>query len=173
MATSSQVHASNLGGDACETVAHSLAYKTVGMNLLSTEVATLSARALLDEVHEGVLVCDVDGAVVYANAAAKRELGTDVELSGSRVDEYLPKLEALGARRAPTLAGEALAFLFPVSGSNGAPLTLAERERVAIVDMLERSGGRLAETARKLGISRTTLWRRLRAYGLRPPPGRQ
>jgi transcriptional regulator of acetoin/glycerol metabolism len=46
--------------------------------------------------------------------------------------------------------------------------TLAERERQAILDTLEVTHGKLAETARRLGISRTTLWRRLRAYGLRP-----
>jgi transcriptional regulator of acetoin/glycerol metabolism len=46
--------------------------------------------------------------------------------------------------------------------------TLAERERQAILDTLEATHGKLAETARRLGISRTTLWRRLRAYGLRP-----
>src|SRR5213079_569282 len=33
---------------------------------------------------------------------------------------------------------------------------------------LKQTHGKLAETARRLGISRTTLWRRLRAYGLRP-----
>src|SRR5256884_1759115 len=37
-----------------------------------------------------------------------------------------------------------------------------------IFDTLEVTHGKLAETARRLGISRTTLWRRLRAYGLRP-----
>src|SRR5213592_1808593 len=41
----------------------------------------------------------------------------------------------------------------------------ALRERL---DTLEQTHGKLAETARRLGISRTTLWRRLRAYGLRP-----
>ena len=45
--------------------------------------------------------------------------------------------------------------------------TLAERERQAILDTLAVTQGKLAETARRLGISRTTLWRRLRAYGLR------
>jgi transcriptional regulator of acetoin/glycerol metabolism len=45
--------------------------------------------------------------------------------------------------------------------------TLAERERQAILDTLEGTGWRLAESARKLGISRTTLWRRLKEYGLR------
>src|SRR6059036_3049697 len=49
--------------------------------------------------------------------------------------------------------------------------TLAERERRAILDTLEATHGKLAETARRLGISRTTLWRRLRAYGL-PANGR-
>jgi len=44
----------------------------------------------------------------------------------------------------------------------------ADREREAILDTLEVTHGKLAETARRLGISRTTLWRRLRAYGLRP-----
>ncbi len=52
------------------------------------------------------------------------------------------------------------------------PRTLAERERQAIIDTLQRTSGRLAEAARRLGISRTTLWRRLKAYGLRPGNGR-
>ena len=46
------------------------------------------------------------------------------------------------------------------------PTTLAEREKDAIVRSLEAHNWRLAETAKTLGISRTTLWRRLRAYGL-------
>src|ERR671924_6354 len=36
----------------------------------------------------------------------------------------------------------------------------------AIVKTLDAHSWKLAETARYLGISRTTLWRRLKAYGL-------
>jgi transcriptional regulator of acetoin/glycerol metabolism len=46
------------------------------------------------------------------------------------------------------------------------PATLAEREKEAIVKMLDANSWKLADTARHLGISRTTLWRRLKAYGL-------
>ena len=46
------------------------------------------------------------------------------------------------------------------------PKSLADQERQAIVDTLDKTGWRLAESARLLGISRTTLWRRLKAYGL-------
>ena len=46
------------------------------------------------------------------------------------------------------------------------PTTLAERERDAIVRTLDAHSWKLAETAKHLGISRTTLWRRLKAYGL-------
>jgi transcriptional regulator of acetoin/glycerol metabolism len=62
-------------------------------------------------------------------------------------------------------AGEAV-FLV----GDSAP-TLAEQERQAILGALAATGGRLAEAARRLGISRTTLWRRLRAYGEPPRPG--
>ena len=46
------------------------------------------------------------------------------------------------------------------------PSSLVDRERQAIVDTLEKTAWRLAELARLLGISRTTLWRRLKKYGL-------
>lgn len=136
-------------------------------------VAAFSARALLDEVREGILVYDGDGAVVYANAAARRELGAGVDLAGSRLVDHLARLEALGARRVQGAPGEPRALLFAIPDGGADSVTLAERERRAIVEELERSGGRLAETARRLGISRTTLWRRLRAYGLRPSTGRR
>ena len=52
-----------------------------------------------------------------------------------------------------------------IPGADGST-TLAEREKAAIVRTLDQNSWKLAETARELGISRTTLWRRLKAYGL-------
>lgn len=43
--------------------------------------------------------------------------------------------------------------------------TLAEVERSAIRATLKQTDGRLSEAARILGISRTTLWRKLKRYG--------
>jgi transcriptional regulator of acetoin/glycerol metabolism len=50
-----------------------------------------------------------------------------------------------------------------------APDTLADQERRTIVETLNSTGWKLTETARRLGISRTTLWRRLRAWGIESP----
>jgi transcriptional regulator of acetoin/glycerol metabolism len=105
--------------------------------------------------------------------------------TGDRFDQVLAQLARdlgqfgfvehaqVGGRVAPLRAGTAslgeVVFLPPGADQ---PRTLADRERQAIVDTLQGTHGRLAETARRLGISRTTLWRRLRAYGLRPGNGK-
>ncbi len=46
-----------------------------------------------------------------------------------------------------------------------APLRLADAERAHVLSALRRCGGSPAEAARALGIGRTTLWRKLRAWG--------
>src|SRR5437773_256709 len=46
----------------------------------------------------------------------------------------------------------------------------ADQERQAIQETLQQTGGKCAETARRLGISRTTLWRRLKAAVRGTPP---
>jgi PAS domain S-box-containing protein len=43
-----------------------------------------------------------------------------------------------------------------------------EAERLRILEALEAAGGRPSEAARRLGISRTTLWRKLKKYHMRP-----
>ena len=115
-------------------------------------------RALIDAVGEGIVVFDAQGRLLYANTAARRA----VEAPNGDVRH---RLQLLGARFAPLRNGtQALgeAAILPAPG----PLTLAERERQAITDTLQDTSGKLAETARRLGISRTTLWRRLKSYGL-------
>jgi DNA-binding NtrC family response regulator len=47
------------------------------------------------------------------------------------------------------------------------PLKLAELERFAIEAALERTGGNVTRAMRQLGIGRTTLYRKLKKYGLR------
>ncbi|MEX2156613.1 MAG: helix-turn-helix domain-containing protein [Gemmatimonadales bacterium] len=115
-------------------------------------------RAVIDSVSEGIVVFDPQGRLLYANATARRVI------DGQNGD-VRHRLQSLGARFAPLKNGtQSLgeAAILPATG----PLTLADRERQAIVETLQDTSGKLAETARRLGISRTTLWRRLKSYGL-------
>lgn len=123
------------------------------------------AKTLLDAFGEGVIVFDAQGRVMYLNQPARDALGDRLDLTQSSRD-LMPVLAQLGGRLRPLRVGnlelgEAM-FLPAVEG----PSTLAEREKEAIVRSLDAHNWRLAETAKSLGISRTTLWRRLRAYGL-------
>jgi len=124
------------------------------------------AKALLDSFQEGAVVFDAQGRIIYLNAACRAVLNeAGLDTLGEK-DDLLPELAALGGRLSPLRVGgmdlgEAI-FLPHREG----PTTLAEREKDAIVRSLEAHSWRLAETAKTLGISRTTLWRRLRAYGL-------
>lgn len=115
-------------------------------------------RAVIDSVSEGIVVFDPQGRLLYANTSARRVI------DGQNGD-VRHRLQSLGARFAPLKSGtQSLgeAAILPATG----PLTLADRERQAIAETLHDTSGKLAETARRLGISRTTLWRRLKAYGL-------
>ena len=122
------------------------------------------AKALLDGFGEGVVVFDKDGKLLYMNIPARDALEGTVDLDD--VEDLQPRLAAMGGRLRPLKVGnlelgEAM-FIPGVAG----PSTLAEREKELIVTTLDANNWRLAETAKHLGISRTTLWRRLRAYGL-------
>lgn len=122
------------------------------------------AKALLDGFSEGVVVFDVTGNVLYANAHARSAL-QDLQ-KGEKAAELLPRLSALGGRLRPLrIGGMELGEAMFLPGLDG-PTTLADRERDAILQTLDAHNWKLAETAKHLGISRTTLWRRLKAYGL-------
>jgi len=127
-------------------------------------------KALMEALSDGVVVFDPFGRLVYANESARRAV-QGVEELARRPEEARKKILALGGRAARLRHGAmelGEALFLPAGGpaaANGS--TLADRERQAILETLQATRGRLAEASRRLGISRTTLWRRLRAYGVR------
>jgi transcriptional regulator of acetoin/glycerol metabolism len=134
-------------------------------------------KAVMESIAEGIVVFDSFGRLLYANQSARRLVEGMDELAAVRPDVLRRRLSALGGRpKRLQVGGSQLgdAVFLPASesgsegggGGGGGGGTLAERERRAIMEMLEATGGRLAEASRRLGISRTTLWRRLKAYGL-------
>jgi len=88
---------------------------------------------------------------------------TPVDTAGVRVDGLAPVIghlapdEVEGTDEPPALAS--------ASGSS-AGLTLSGMERNAIVEALRRAGGNRARVSRELGIGRTTLYRKLKEYGI-------
>lgn len=123
------------------------------------------AKALLDGFSEGVVVFDPQGKVLYATAQAREAL-SGLESDDEDSQNLMPRLAAMGGRLRPLRIGALeLGEAMFIPGIEG-PTTLADREKDAIVRTLDAHGWKLAETAKHLGISRTTLWRRLKAYGL-------
>ena len=115
----------------------------------------------LDAVSDAVVVCDRAGAVVHTNRGARELFGRGVP--SNRADVLRHPLAAVAHEQQ---LGSAAVVVIPRSRS---ALTLAQRERQDIELALAEAGWQLAVAARKLGISRTTLWRRLKQYGLARP----
>lgn len=124
-------------------------------------------RAVLDALDQGIALFDAGGHFVYANPAARRLLASTI---GDEQDPRHVLLSRQG-RAVPLSDGETMLGEAVVLASDGAGPSLADRERQAILETLAATGGRLAEASRRLGISRTTLWRRLRSYEAPRSPG--
>jgi transcriptional regulator with PAS, ATPase and Fis domain len=123
------------------------------------------AKALLDGFSEGVVVFDPAGKILYANQPARDAMAGLLQ-DPEEAQSLMPRLAAMGGRlRTLRVGALELGEAMFIPGLEG-PTTLADREREAIVRTLDAHSWKLAETARHLGISRTTLWRRLKAYGL-------
>jgi len=97
-------------------------------------------RAVLDSRDEEIMLVDTRGGTLYLNAAARAA-----------------RPHAVSLRLGDTMLGEII--ILPREPAR----TWADQERGAIRQTLQQTGGKRAETARRLGISRTTLWRRLKA----------
>ncbi len=122
----------------------------------------------LDAVNDAVVLCDRQGTVVHANRGARELFGA--AMPPSRAELLRHPLGA--AAREQQIPGAAVVVIAR-NGSSGKSQTLAEKERESIEQALHEANWQLAVAARRLGISRTTLWRRLKEYQLtRPGAGR-
>jgi len=124
------------------------------------------ACSVLDVLNERLLVFDAGGRLVYVNQAARATLnGTDLTNGESSAPQLLPRLAPHAPSVRPLWVGDRkVGEVVRLLGERAD--TLAERERRAILSTLDQTGWRFAAAARLLGISRTTLWRRLRRYGV-------
>lgn len=125
-------------------------------------------KALLDQLPQGAILLDRMGAVRYANPIARATVGGMIEGAKGHSAGLMPKLEALGGESADLVddAGDGPIAKIVFLPTVGPTESLAERERRAILSALYANNWRLAATAKELGISRTTLWRRLKTYGI-------
>ena len=54
----------------------------------------------------------------------------------------------------------------PTEGGVGDDLTVAELERLHVLAVLKRVGGNQKQAAQILSVSKSTLWRKLKEYGV-------
>jgi len=119
--------------------------------------------AALESCAAGVMILDTSGSLVFANRAAKQTL----PFEPTQQREAIARANAgFVARKHIVVNGKEVGALITLPPREST-VTLAERERVAILEALQATGWRRAEVARRLGLSRTTLWRRLRSYAIR------
>ena len=126
------------------------------------------AKAVLDSFEDGVVVFNSSGKMVFASERARVTAESILEAQPHTAEALLPELAKMGGQlrllRLNEVSVGEVVFLPP----SASPSTLAQREREVIVKTLNDKRWKLTDVASELDISRTTLWRRLKKYGLRP-----
>ena len=98
----------------------------------------------------------MDAMLGYPWPGNVRELHNVLEYAYAVGDGPTLRLDEL----TPELRGE------PPPDHDPSNITARELERRRLVDALQQAGGKKGDAARRLGVSRTTLWRKLREHGL-------
>jgi transcriptional regulator with PAS, ATPase and Fis domain len=119
-----------------------------------------AAAALLERYDYPGNVRELENAVEHAVAVAEADIVLPEDLPAP---VRAPRLLARPAAAAAPLTPEPEAAA--ASARDG--WSIAEVEKEHIQRVLERHRGNSTAAAKQLGISRTTLWRKLRQYGLR------
>jgi len=145
------------------------------LRLLSAYDWPGNIRQLENAIFRAVILCD--GEVL--TTAEFPQIRAQVE----GIDEKLLAEKAEPARKESAPAGHQEdepqremqplhPALLQIIGDDGHVRTLEEMEAETIRYAIEHYGGRMSEIARRLGIGRSTLYRKLKEMGIEPPEGR-
>jgi DNA-binding NtrC family response regulator len=126
-----------------------------------------TVRGIAPAAMERLIACDWPGNVRQLENAIFRAvvLAEGNELAAADFPQ-LARAPAPAAVAEPAVAG---ADPLGLVGADGHIRPLAEIEGAALGYALRRYGGRMSEIARRLGIGRSTLYRRLRDLAVEPP----
>ncbi len=127
------------------------------------DIPVLAAMFLQQEAHTGGFTPKAMAALTkYPWPGNVRELQNAVKHGA-----VLSLGETVNLEHLPEELSQPMLAPLP-SGQSGELLTLDEAERRHVLRVLEACGGQQVDAARVLGIGRTTLWRKLRVYGIDP-----
>ena len=120
-------------------------------------------QAFLERYDYPGNVRELENAVEHAVAVSERSIITAADLpTHIRSPRLLPSHEP-----ERTAGAGALHYDLSPTDDMRATWSLADVEKEHIQRVLLRNGGNATTAAKQLGISRTTLWRKLRQYGLK------
>lgn len=130
-------------------------------------------HVMTKSAKEYLMGCLWPGNEVQVHVFAERLVLTSTrrsidEISVRQVMDFFRHQEDSEAKTGST--SDMLPYIEQGSGSTQNqthPLSYADKERGKICDALRRHGGNRQLTAKELGISTTTLWRRMQKYGIR------
>jgi len=103
---------------------------------------------------------------MLAQSNAAKDAGGVAQASSLPVENVPGRLEACATSSIPGLPGTAIDPLLMRRPVDGEILTLDEEEKRIILRTLSITGGNISETARRLGVHRSTLHRKMTRYGL-------
>jgi transcriptional regulator of acetoin/glycerol metabolism len=116
------------------------------------EVAAKFAKQAADLLPRRAQTVHYDGADCDGHCIADECRAAKADLERVITDSTAATVTGIAARAKARIAG--------------APATLAQIERAAIVDAMAAEDGNMTATAKRLGIGRATLYRKVKEYGL-------
>jgi DNA-binding NtrC family response regulator len=130
-------------------------------------------HSVVDAVATAVLVFDGKGALQHANQAAKSRLGpalgeTATALASSVASGSADVVAAgvRGTAKPLVVDGGSLVLVTLAADAALQDLPLRDLEQKAIEAALQAEGGHVARAARRLGVPRSTLYEKLKRFGI-------